>query len=171
MATIRLYCKGINMTRDHIDEIYDFNKTLGLLDSGYDDFLESSFQIEEALEGFDLLYFSKELLSEFTAPRSFSSMNPKEVSRAIVKSTGEFQGTDVDRLDKAIDAIVFAVGSIAKLRLTPSQIREAISVVTKANLQKLGMPKDEFGKVIKPDNFVGPEVELQKILDSRNENV
>lgn len=154
------------MTRDHIDEIYNFNKTLGLLDAGYDDFLESSFQIEEALEGFEPPV--RDLTLSFD--------NPKNTSRAIISwilrdSEVGFEIPDVDRLDKAIDAIVFAVGSIAKLGLTPSQIREAISVVTKANLQKLGMPKDEFGKVIKPDNFVGPEVELQKILDSRNKNV
>lgn len=150
------------MTRDHIDEIYDFNKTLGLLDAGYDDFLESSFQIEEALEGFNIDSY---IVCD-------GKESAKELSRAIVaQCISKEPLADVDRLDKAIDAIVFAVGSIAKLGLTPSQIRESISVVTKANLQKLGMPKDKFGKVIKPDNFVGPEVELQKILDSRSENV
>ena len=35
-----------------IQQIYDFNQQAGLLDKGYDDFPESSFQIEEALEGF-----------------------------------------------------------------------------------------------------------------------
>lgn len=180
MAAIRLYCKGINMTRDHIDEIYDFNKTLGLLDTGYDDFLESSFQIEEALEGFTHLQDLANILTdEEQEDRVRDNPTPKNISRAIVHLAKEgsydadstFRISDVDRLDKAIDAIVFAVGSIAKLGLTPSQIKEAISVVTKANLQKLGMPKDEFGKVIKPDNFIGPEVELQKILDSSSENV
>ena len=161
------------MTRDHIDEIYDFNKTLGLLDAGYDDFLESSFQIEEALEGFGNLPKLSSLVLVEDAKFGYSNYAPKDISRAIVAlvNVEDTCIPDVHRLDKAIDAIVFAVGAIAKLGLTPSQIREAISVVTKANLQKLGMPKDKFGKVIKPDNFVGPEVELQKILDSRSENV
>lgn len=162
------------MTRDHIDEIYDFNKTLGLLEAGYDDFLESSFQIEEALEGISCsgqgggLPTLARILNDNVNYLTPIEPTHKSVSRGIVEAVYYSNASDVDRLDKAIDAIVFAVGSIAKLGLTPSQIREAISVVTKANLQKLGMPKDEFGKVIKPDNFIGPEVELQKILDSRS---
>ena len=35
-----------------VDQIHEFNSQAGLLDKGYDDFLESSFQIEEALEGY-----------------------------------------------------------------------------------------------------------------------
>ena len=48
-----------------VQQIYDFNKQAGLLEKGYDDFLESSFQIEEALEGFgDLPYLQVRLHSE-----------------------------------------------------------------------------------------------------------
>lgn len=157
MAFIRLYCKGVNMTVDHIDAIYQFNEQAGLLEQGYNDFSESAYQIEEALEGYEIAH-------GFTVHLD----TPKEMSRTIVRAQGPFIGTDVDRLDKAIDAIVFAVGSIAKLGLTPPQIREAIEIVTTANLQKLSMPKDEFGKLTKPANFVGPETKLQKLLDRRN---
>ena len=157
MAFIRLYCKGANMTVDHIDAIYQFNEQAGLLEQGYNDFSESAYQIEEALEGY-------EIAQGFTVHLD----TPKEMSRTIVRAQGPFIGTDVDRLDKAIDAIVFAVGSIAKLGLTPPQIREAIEIVTTANLQKLSMPKDEFGKLTKPANFVGPETKLQELLDRRS---
>ena len=157
MAFIRFYCKGVNMTVDHIDAIYQFNKQAGLLEQGYNDFSESAYQIEEALEGY-------EIAQGFTVHLD----TPKEMSRTIVRAQGPFIGTDVDRLDKAIDAIVFAVGSIAKLGLTPPQIREAIEIVTTANLQKLSMPKDEFGKLTKPADFVGPETKLQELLDRRN---
>ena len=157
MAFIRLYCKGVNVTVDHIDAIYQFNEQAGLLEQGYNDFSESAYQIEEALEGY-------EIAQGFTVHLD----TPKEMSRTIVRAQGPFIGTDVDRLDKAIDAIVFAVGSIAKLGLTPPQIREAIEIVTTANLQKLSMPKDEFGKLTKPANFVGPETKLQELLDRRN---
>ena len=157
MAFIRLYCKGVNMTVDHIDAIYQFNEQAGLLEQGYNDFSESAYQIEEALEGY-------EIAQGFTVHLD----TPKEMSRTIVRAQGPFIGTDVDRLDKAIDAIVFAVGSIAKLGLTPPQIREAIEIVTTANLQKLSMPKDEFGKLTKPADFVGPETKLQELLDRRN---
>ena len=157
MAFIRVYCKGVNMTVDHIDAIYQFNEQAGLLEQGYNDFSESTYQIEEALEGYEIAH-------GFTVHLD----TPKEMSRTIVRAQGPFIGTDVDRLDKAIDAIVFAVGSIAKLGLTPPQIREAIEIVTTANLQKLSMPKDEFGKLTKPANFIGPEAKLQKLLDRRN---
>ena len=157
MAFIRLYCKGVNMTVDHIDAIYQFNEQAGLLEQGYNDFSESAYQIEEALEGYEIAH-------GFTVHLD----TPKEMARTIVRAQGPFIGTDVDRLDKAIDAIVFAVGSIAKLGLTPPQIREAIEIVTTANLQKLSMPKDEFGKLTKPADFVGPETKLQELLDRRN---
>ena len=157
MAFIGFYCKGVNMTVDHIDAIYQFNEQAGLLEQGYNDFSESAYQIEEALEGYEIAH-------GFTVHLD----TPKEMSRTIVRAQGPFIGTDVDRLDKAIDAIVFAVGSIAKLGLTPPQIREAIEIVTTANLQKLSMPKDEFGKLTKPANFVGPEAKLQELLDRRN---
>ena len=106
-----------------------------------------------------------------------SKNSPKELSRVIValSQKGRPRGPDftcvwnnipdIERLDKAIDAIVFAVGSIAKLGLTPEQIERAILVVTEANLQKLTMPKDEYGKLTKPADFVGPEVKLQEILN------
>ena len=157
MAFTRLYCKGVNMTVDHIDAIYQFNEQAGLLEQGYNDFSEHAYQIEEALEGY-------EIAQGFTVHLD----TPKEMARTIVRAQGPFVGTDVDRLDKAIDAIVFAVGSIAKLELTPPQIREAIEIVTTANLQKISMPKDEFGKLTKPADFVGPETKLQELLDRRN---
>ena len=146
------------MTVDHIDAIYQFNEQAGLLEQGYNDFSESAYQIEEALENY-------EIAQGFTVHLD----TPKEMSRTIVRAQGPFIGTDVDRLDKAIDAIVFAVGSIAKLGLTPPQIREAIEIVTTANLQKLSNIKvDSNGKLLKDSNFIGPETKLQELLDRRN---
>ena len=153
-----------------VQQIYDFNKQAGLLEKGYDDFLESSFQIEEALEGFgDLPYLQVRLHSE---GKHYEELcNPKEISRQIVRlaemDSKPTNIPDVDRLDKACDAVVFAIGSMAKLGLTPAQIVEAMNIVTEANLQKLSMPKDEHGKLTKPANFVGPETKLQAILDKR----
>lgn len=153
-----------------VQQIYDFNKQAGLLEKGYDDFLESSFQIEEALEGFgDLPYLQVRLHSE---GKHYEELcNPKEISRQIVRlaemDSKPTNIPDVDRLDKACDAVVFAIGSMAKLGLTPDQIVEAMHIVTEANLQKLSMPKDEHGKLTKPANFIGPETKLQAILDKR----
>ena len=152
-----------------VQQIYDFNKQAGLLEKGYDDFLESSFQIEEALEGFgDLPYLQVRLHSE--GEHYEELCNPKEISRQIIRlaemDSKPTNIPDVDRLDKACDAVVFAIGSMAKLGLTPAQIVEAMNTVTDSNLQKLSMPKDEHGKLTKPANFVGPETKLQALLDS-----
>ena len=158
-----------------VQEIYDFNQQAGLLEKGYNDFLESSFQIEEALEGFDSIRLTKlhKKIADpmLNFPEDYIS-TAKAVSREILahvskSNTGNNNISDVERLDKAIDAIVFAIGSIAKLGLNVEQIYRAIGAVTEANLQKLTMPKDEHGKLTKPADFVGPEVKLQTILDER----
>ena len=153
-----------------VQQIYDFNKQAGLLEKGYDDFLESSFQIEEALEGFgDLPYLQVRLHSE--GEHYEELCNPKEISRQIVRlaemDSKPTNIPDVDRLDKACDAIVFAIGSMAKLGLTTAQIIEAMNIVTEANLQKLSNIKiDSSGKLLKDSNFIGPETKLQALLDS-----
>ena len=152
-----------------VQQIYDFNSQAGLIDKPYNDFLESSFQIEEALEGFTDLPMLHTVLSRNDL-LTIEEASPKSLSRAIVllASTECDDIPDVERLDKAIDAIVFALGSIYKLKLTPEQASRAISVVCEANLQKLSMPKDEHGKLTKPADFIGPEVKLQAILDERS---
>lgn len=158
---------------DFVQRIYDFNKDNGLIEKGYSDFLESSFQIEEALEGFsDLPHLAASVMVE-DPEHGYSHYTPKDVSRAIValaRMDGEVIEylADVDRLDKACDAIVFAVGSMAKLGLSPSQIHQALNIVMDANQAKTGCPKDAEGKLMKPDTFPNPEPRLQELLDSRS---
>ena len=147
---------------DFVQRIYDFNKDNGLIEKGYSDFLESSFQIEEALEGFNIKEVSKEISSE-----CFITGSPKVLARRLLVGEKYLEAvlTDVDRLDKACDAIVFAVGSMAKLGLSPSQIHQALNIVMDANQAKTGCPKDAEGKLMKPDNFPNPEPRLQALLD------
>ena len=164
---------------DFVQRIYDFNKDNGLLERGYDDFLECSFQVEEALEH---LYFEPLLsILESTHPSyivtpNHGEISAKDVSRAILthciepvdgRTLSDTCIADVDRLDKACDAIVFAVGSMAKLGLTPTQIHEALNIVMDANLAKSGCPKDAEGKLMKPNNFPNPEPRLQALLEAR----
>lgn len=149
-----------------IKEIVKFNKEAGLIEKGYDDFLESSFQIEEALEGFPNVLLKSHMTGGDAKPET-----PKDLARCIVgmaTTPNMNKLADVDRFDKACDAVVFAVGSMAKLGLDVHQITKGLNAVMKANNAKLKMPKDEFGKLMKPEGFVGPEAELQKILDERN---
>lgn len=140
--------------------IYQFNHDAGLLDQDYNDKKESAFQIEEALEGFNIRDMSR-----------LYSVSPyaKDLSRAIIDETNlPKEGiSDVDRLDKHLDSIVFALGSIYKLGLSPQAAMQALTVVAEANMQKLAVGTDSEGKQLKPADFVGPEVALQKILDRR----
>lgn len=162
-----------------IELIHRFNVEAGLLEKGYSDFLESSFQIEEALEGFssEAIRQVQETIEISIYPKEMPTYNysPKGLARTITScmyhtSEGgprDIVGSDVERLDKACDSVVFAVGSMAKLGLSPEQITRALNIVMHANFSKLAMPKDSFGKLMKPDNFVGPEDKLQEILDER----
>ena len=168
-----------------VNQIHEFNSQAGLLDKPYNDFLESSFQIEEALEGFDLRKlwsklngFTNEVTTiSLQTDELKTTIKAKDIARAILydyvatdSDIAELQVdylSDVERLDKACDAIVFAFGSIFKLGLDPEQASRAVSIVMSANLAKLSMPKDEFGKLTKPADFVGPETQLQSILDER----
>lgn len=150
-----------------IKEIYNWQVAAGNTERPYDDFLESSFQIEEALEGFTNNVRLAEQLGILEEPEWAS---PKNISRTIValaQSPNNDIISDVDRLDKAADAIVFAIGSIAKLGLDHHGVTKALNIVNAANKAKLGMPRDEHGKLMKPANFVGPEVYLQALLDTR----
>lgn len=147
-------------TLNAVKQIWKFNQEAGLLDLGYDDARECAYPIEEALEGFTSLYH---LDSEVAIDGNL----PKYWSRELISRVGSFEGTDVDRFDKHLDAIVFAFGSLAKLGLTPQQAVKGLGIVMEANLTKLSVGKDSEGKQMKPEGFVGPEVKLQKILDER----
>lgn len=148
-----------------IKQIVDFNKKAGLVEKGYNDHLEASFQIEEALEGFTQLQRLAKVL--YLDPKEAT---PKELSRTLVSvaHSSDKHLSDVDRLDKACDAVVFAIGSMAKLGLNSNQITRALNLVMQVNNAKLTMPKDSYGKLTKPADFTGPEPKLQEILDERN---
>ena len=149
---------------DQVTRIYDFNRVNGLLDKPYNDFLESSFQIEEALEGFDLpvIIETLDLKIDFDT-------NSKGVAREILSSVSNNELSDLDRLDKHLDSIVYDIGAIAKLGLTPAQLLQALSIVMDANEAKNGCPKDSFGKLMKGSSFEGPEPRLEQLLLTRVE--
>ena len=147
--------------------IYKFNKEAGLLEKPYSDFLEPSFLIEEALEDLNTL---PNLAMHLNMKDEGAS--PKEIAREIV-SLANYNAklTDLQRFDKHIDAIVYAVGGAYKLGLSPQQLEAGIAAVMHSNTKKIGAGKDEHGKALKPDNW--PEIEaeqtkkLQAILDKR----
>lgn len=154
-----------------IKEIVKWQVDAGNASKPYEDFLESSFQVEEALEGFHHgLTDLGEMLHEGSNRQLSLTSNPKKLSRNILEVVTQGSDSrylsDVERLDKACDAIVYAIGSMTKLGLDHHGITKALNIVNNANKAKLGVPRDEAGKLLKPDDFVGPEAELQKLLDS-----
>lgn len=146
-----------------IKEICAWQIAAGNASRPYDDFLESAFQIEEALEGHDLY----ELSLFINGPEYSDEVNAKTLSRIIVEHCYTKEPIpDVERLDKACDAIIFAIGSMQKLGLDHHAITKALNIVNDANKQKLNCKRDAEGKLLKPEGFVGPEVKLQALLDS-----
>ena len=149
-----------------IKEIVKWQRDTGNAAKSYNDFLEASFQIEEALEGFTDLFELAKVLSR-SDKITVKSESPKDLSRAIIALAGtELDDiSNVERLDKACDAIIFAIGSMTKLGLDHHAITKALNIVNDANKAKLGMSRDAEGKLLKPEGFVGPEVKLQELLD------
>ena len=142
-----------------IKSVHKWQHDAGNASQPLDSALEAAFQIEEALEGFTIPVID-----------GVTFKTHKEISRYIADKAAKATRkplSEVESFDKAIDAFIFAIGHMAKLRLSPQEITAGIAAVNRANQQKLGMPRDERGKITKPENFVGPEVELQRILNGR----
>ena len=72
---------------------------------------------------------------------------------------------DVDRLDALCDVVFVAIGSMYKLGLNYHEIKQAMNIVCNAN-EKKSSSKNSNGKISKPKDFIGPEKDLQKILDN-----
>lgn len=146
-----------------IERICKFNKQANLV--GYKASLEASFLVEEALEGFDLWK-----LAENVGMEVFPEMTAKDIARFILRGD-ILQATEldpVDAIDKAADAIVFAVGSMYKLGLQPTDIRTVLNVVMHVNFAKLNNRKlDDRGKLLKPEGLAGPEAAIRVIYEGR----
>ena len=150
--------------------IYKFNNEAELLANGYNDKLESAFLIEEALEEFDVSAIIGAMKPEFQDMFANSKDNnpnkPKDVARFLVGLA--YQNEDIaprQRLDKQIDALVYAAGGIMKLGLSAQLAQEAVNTVMSANMKKIGAGRDEQGKQLKPDNWEEIEDNMNKKLD------
>lgn len=132
-----------------------------------DSFLETAYILEEAVEGYEDVFNNPDdpEAPKVTA-RSWALGFLNQVKMAK-ENRNLPMPSEVVELDKAIDGILFNIGKIAKMGLTEEQAERAFKAVTTVNASKLGAPKDELGKQLKPDGWAGPEEELQKILDER----
>lgn len=74
--------------------------------------------------------------------------------------------TNVARFDALLDLKFVLTGSLGKMSLSAHQIVDGYEAVISANETK-SATKNLAGKITKPSNFVGPEGNLQIILDNR----
>lgn len=148
-----------------IKTIVDWNRKAGLLDLPHISHKEDAYIIEEALEDYSGLV----ILADQLGMEDLTTVCAKTVSRHIMTFAEHNDNlTPLARLDKACDKVVFAIGDMAKLGLNAQEITKALNIVMNANNQKLSAGKDAEGKQMKPEGFVPPEAELQKLLDERN---
>ena len=146
--------------------IFEFNKKAGLLDDTYSSKKEIAYLFEEALEGFNLgaLVSSTDIHVYDTSPREVG----KALATLATEGLEHYKIEEVDIFDKHLDSIVFNIGALYKLGLSPQQVQRGLEIVAEANMKKLGAPKDDQGKQLKPAGFVPPEDQLQLILDKRS---
>lgn len=158
--------------KNPIQAIVDFNIKAGFLDKQnpkpFNDLGESSYLIEEALEPYNVDFIAS--LFQIDRTTAKYEKNPqREVAKAIMANvTPESHFIDtVQYVDKYLDAIIYAVGSLAKIGLSHQQITAGLNIVTEANLKKTINPQyDDQGKLLKPEGWekYDPEVRLRQLL-------
>ena len=160
-----------------INDVYAFNKEAGFLGEGMDSFKELAYVLEESFEGYEEAYNTVDESGERYKPGDDKYPTARQLGLSLansIKDSFERNGftlpTEVAEADKSIDAVYFHIGKLAKMDLTPDQIKRMFSVVHNCNMNKLTGPKDDLGKQLKPDDWVGPEDQLQAILDEREES-
>ena len=164
--------------KNPIQAIVDFNIKAGFLDKQnpkpFNDLGESSYLIEEALEPYNVDFIASLFQVDRTSVK-YAKNPQREVAKAIVANT-ELSGVDfietVQYVDKYLDAIVYAVGSLAKIGLSHQQITAGLNIVTEANLKKTINPQyDDQGKLLKPEGWekYDPEIRLKHLLKDLHE--
>lgn len=84
-----------------------------------------------------------------------------ELKLAVEKSS------NVDIFDALLDLKFVLIGSLGKMGLSYEDVINGYEFVLQKNETK-SKTKDLNGKITKPIGFVGPEKDLQKILESKN---
>lgn len=163
---------------DIIDQVFHFNQEAGLLGGELDTFAETAYILEEAMEGFEGAFNGAHedgtLIvpgdKEWITARQWSLSFMNQILQAF-EQRGLPLPNEVAEFDKSIDGSWFNIGRLAKMGLSREQVKDGFDAVYMANIAKIGGPKDEHGKQLKPVGWTGPEDELQKILDKRVSNV
>ena len=72
----------------------------------------------------------------------------------------------VAMFDALLDLDFVRIGTLGKMNISAITQVDGYEAVLKANESK-SSTKNAAGKITKPDSFIGPEPELQKLLDER----
>lgn len=161
--------------KNPIQAIIDFNAKAGFITgannfSNFNDTKESAYLIEEALEPYQVEHLAS--LFELAKHTAEYTKNPqREVAKAILANTDVAEvPTKVQLVDKYVDAIIYAVGSLGKMGLTHQDITAALNIVTEANVKKTLNPiYDDEGKLLKPADWdkYDPEYRLINLIQKR----
>lgn len=113
-------------------------------------------------------------------PRGISMLSVGEFDisvKCLEEEVREFQeaqesGDIIGSVDSMIDLMYFATGVLYKIGLTPDSINACMSAVHEKNMEKkLGVNyrrgDGEAADAVKPENWVGPEEEISRILDEQ----
>jgi len=141
-----------------VKDIYKFNREANLLQQGYNSEREVAYAIEEAIEDTPFFKNGEIWASPKTYARVLSDILHKDAKECDLP-------TERQILDKHLDIIVFSLGSLFKLGLSPQMVDSAMHEVCKANNTKLNAGMDEKGKLLKPANWSEVEERLNKGLD------
>lgn len=161
--------------KNPIQAILDFNAKAGFITgannfSNFNDTKESAYLIEEALEPYQVEHLAS--LFELAKHTAEYTKNPQRVvAKAILANTDVAEvPTKVQLVDKYIDAIIYAVGSLGKMGLTHQDVTAALNIVTEANVKKTLNPVyDDEGKLLKPADWdkYDPEYRLINLIQKR----
>lgn len=110
-------------------------------------------------------------------PRRALAALPEQEHQWMVAALRE-EATELDEardnlvgsVDALIDSIIFAIGGLCRLGLTPNQAKACFDAVMMCNNRKAAGKKESraFAGVhdaVKPDDWVGPEETIRRILD------
>jgi predicted HAD superfamily Cof-like phosphohydrolase len=75
--------------------------------------------------------------------------------------------TRVDQVDACADAVIFAIGGMVRMGLTPIEIDRVLHAIMDANFEKkAGVKPGREGApdAVKPEGWVGPEDRIREII-------
>lgn len=110
-------------------------------------------------------------IGERTRGQMLSTKEASWLKTALTEEAEELEiATNlVDQIDACADAVIFAVGGMVRMGLTPRDIDRVLHAVMDANFEKkAGVKPGREGApdAVKPEGWVGPEARIAEIMKS-----